>query len=314
MTSTARISVDRTQDSLEEKRIWQTFADISRPHITAIAALGVFTFGWLFTGEYPWLLTAVCALDWFIVNLINRTVDLKEDSTNIISETGFVDQNRRLLLRTALVFLLISLVVVHFLNPAITALRITCHLLGAFYNWPLLPGKRRLKQLYFWKNTASAVGFLITLFGYPLATAWWGNGFHSFPPGITWQTVVFAAVFFFLFELSYEVIYDLRDVKGDALAGIRTYPVAHGVRTAIYIADGLIFSATAVLAVGYLSDFVPWRIFIMIAAPLLQLAVYKHALRRGISAKDCIRMTWMGVAMLFIYHLWILADLPGVGL
>jgi 4-hydroxybenzoate polyprenyltransferase len=260
------------------------------------------------------LLTAVCALDWFIVNLINRTVDLKEDTANIIGETGFVDQNRRLLLGTALIFLLISLVVVHFLNPAITALRIACHLLGAFYNWPLLPGKRRLKQFYFWKNTASAVGFLITLFGYPLATAWWENGSHSFPLGITWETVVFAAVFFFLFELSYEVIYDLRDAKGDAQAGIRTYPVVHGVRTAIYIVDGLIFSSTAVLTVGYLSDFVPWRLFIMIAAPLLQLAVYKHALRRGISAKDCIRMTWMGVAMLFIYHLWILADLPGVGL
>jgi 4-hydroxybenzoate polyprenyltransferase len=313
MTSTARFSVDRTPESVEEKRIWHTLADISRPHITIIAALGVFTFGWLFTGEYPWLLTAVCALDWFIVNLINRTVDLKEDSANIISETGFVDRNRRLLLRAALMVLLISLVVVHFLNPAITPLRIACHLLGAFYNWRLLPGKRRLKQLYFWKNTASAVGFLVTVFGYPLATAWWGSGSHGFPAGISWQTVVFAAVFFFLFEISYEVIYDLRDVKGDALAGIRTYPVVHGIRRAIYIVDGLIFSSTAILAVGYLSDVVPWRIFIMIAAPLLQLTVYKHALRRGISAKDCIRMTWMGVAMLVVYHLWILADLPGVG-
>jgi len=314
MTSTAKISVNHTPEGAEEKRIWQTFADISRPHITAIAALGVFTFGWLFTGKYQWLLTFVCALDWFIVNLINRTVDLKEDAANIISETGFVDRNRRLLLRTALTFLLISLVVVHFLNPAITALRIACHLLGAFYNWPLLPGKRRLKQLYFWKNTASAVGFLITLFGYPLATTWWGHGSHSFPPGISWQTVIFAAVFFFLFEISYEIIYDLRDVKGDALAGIRTYPVAHGMRTAIYIIDSLIFSSAAVLAVGYLSGFVPWRIFIMIAAPLFQLAAYKHALRRGISARDCIRMTWMGVVMLCIYHLWIVADLPGVGL
>ena len=28
-----------------------------------------------------------------------------------------------------------------------------------------------------------------------------------------------------MFELSYEVIYDLRDREGDALAGVRTYPV-----------------------------------------------------------------------------------------
>ncbi|UCG09192.1 MAG: UbiA family prenyltransferase [Desulfobacterales bacterium] len=314
MTSATKISIDHEADNARKKQIWRTFADISRLHITAIAALGVFTFGWLFTGVYPWLLTAVCALDWFVVNLINRTVDLEEDKANIIIETGFVDQNRQLLLKLSLMILLTSLVVVHLLNPAITGLRIACHLLGAFYNWPILPGRRRLKQLYFWKNTASAIGFLITVFGYPLATARWGNQSHSFPPGITWETVVFTAVFFFLFEISYEIIYDLRDLKGDALLGIRTYPVVHGKRKAIYIVDSLIFASMTVLAIGYLIAFVPWRIFIMIAAPFLQLVVYKHALHRGISARDCIRITWMGVAMLCIYHMWVLADLPGVGL
>jgi len=314
MTSTSGISVDRKSGIVEKKRILRVFVDISRLHITAIAAMGVFTFGWLFTGVYPWLLTAVCALDWYTVNLINRIVDIEEDRANVITETEFAFRNRRLLLWAVFTLLFISIVVVHFLNPAITGLRIAGHLLGAFYNWPLLPGQRRLKQLYFWKNNASALGFLITVFGYPLATAVWGNRTHSFPPGITWATVAFSAVFFFLFEISYEVIYDLRDVKGDALAGIRTYPVVHGERTAIYIVDGLIFSSMAVIAVGYLFAFVPWRIFIMIAAPFLQLVVYKRAMRRGISARDCIRITWMGVAMLFIYNMWIIAGLPGVGL
>jgi 4-hydroxybenzoate polyprenyltransferase len=103
-------------------------------------------------------------------------------------------------------------------------------------------------------------------------------------------------------------------LKGDTLAGIRTYPVVHGERTAIYIVDGLIFSSMTVLAIGYVFDIVPWRIFIMIAAPFLQLVVYKHALRRGISEKDCIRITWMGVAMFFIYHMWVITELPGAGL
>jgi len=314
MPSTAETSVERKPDAAEEKRIWRAFTDISRLHITAIAALGVFTFGWLFTGRYPWLLTAVCALDWYIVNLTNRTVDLEEDRANKITETEFVDRNRRQLLCVVFSLLLISLVVVHFLNPFITGLRIAGHLLGAFYNWPLLPGRRRLKQLYFWKNNASAAGFLITVFGYPLATMCWGNQSYCFPPGVTWTTVVFSAAFFFLFEISYEVIYDLRDVKGDAMAGIRTYPVVHGERTAIYIIDGLIFSSMAILAIGYLFAFVPWRIFVMTAAPFLQWVVYKRALRRGISAQDCTRITWMGAAMLIIYHMWVVAGLPGVGL
>lgn len=314
MKSLSNASVGQQIDVLREEQVWRTFADISRVHITTIAALGVFTFGWLFVGTYQWLITAVCALDWYIVNLINKTVDLDEDSANEIPGTVFVHRKRRLLLSVVFPFLLVSLIVVHFLNPAITGLRITCHVLGFFYNFPLLPGKRRLKQIYFWKNNASAVGFLITVFGYPLATACWGNRPHCFPPGISWATVMFSAVFFYLFEISYEVIYDLRDVKGDAVAGIRTYPVVHGIPIAIHIVDGLIFTSIAVLSMGYMLGFVPWRIFVMGAAPFLQLVFYKNAMRRGITAKDCIRITWMGVAMLVTYHIWVVAGLPGLGL
>ena len=51
----------------------------------------------------------------------------------------------------------------------------------------------------------------------------------------------------------------------------------------------------------------------MILAPLLQLVLYKRALRRGITSADCIAITWIGVALLTAYHLWVLAGLPGVG-
>jgi 4-hydroxybenzoate polyprenyltransferase len=186
--------------------------------------------------------------------------------------------------------------------------------MGVLYNWPLLPGGRRLKEQYFWKNMASAIGFLLTVFGYPLATLTWEKGFYSFPPGITWVTVLFSALFFVLFVLSYEVIYDLRDVNGDTLSGIRTYPVVHGEHTAVRIVDSFIFSSIFVLTAGYGSGFVPWRIFIMVGAPVIQFAVYKRALRRGISTKDCTFITWMGAVLFLIYHLWVLAELPGARL
>jgi len=314
MASPSDASVGQLIDGSREDQVWRIFTDISRIHITIIAALGTFTFAWLFFGAYQWLITVVCALDWYIVNLINKTVDVEEDSANEITGTEFVHRKRRLLLSIVFPFLLVSLFVVHFLNPAITGLRITCHVLGFFYNFHLLPGKRRLKQLYFWKNNASAIGFLITVFGYPLATAYWGNRPHCFPPGISWETVMFSAVFFYLFEISYEVIYDLRDVKGDTIAGIQTYPVRHGIPTAIYIVDGLIITSIAVLSIGYLLAFVPWRVFVMVAAPVLQLVFYKRVMRRGITARDCIRITWIGIAMLTTYHLWVVAGLPGSGL
>ena len=291
-----------------------TAVSVGRLHIVAIAALGTLTFGWLFTGSYPWLLVATCAVDWFVVNLLNRVVDLKEDQANEIRGTGFVARHRRAVFAVGLSLLLGSVVLTHFVEPNLTPLRLCYHALGFAYNWPLAPGWRRLKQLYFWKNTASALGFMITVFGYPLATIGWGLDARRLPSGISLATVLVSGAFFALFELSYEVIYDLRDAKGDAIAGVRTYPVVHGDAGARKIIDALLIVSSAILLGGYLASVVPWRIVVMLLAPLLQVVLYKRALQRGISSSDCIRLTWIGACLLVGYHLWIVAGLPGVGL
>jgi 4-hydroxybenzoate polyprenyltransferase len=281
------------------------FATISRLHIVAIAALGTFTFGWLFSGAHLWLLSAVCALDWFLVNLLNRVVDLQEDAANGIHGTDFVARHRRAILVSGFGLLFGSLVVLAPVFPTVTPFRIAYHLLGFSYYWPLFPSGRRLKQLYFWKNTASATGFLLTVFAYPIAAAG-----HARMP---WPGIVAAAAFFFLFELSYEVIYDLRDAPGDAEADVRTYPVVHGSRGAVRIIDGLLIASSVALMAGYAGGVLPWRVFIMIVAPATQLWLYKRAFRRGVTSGDCIRITWLGAGLLTAYHLWIAAGLPGVG-
>ncbi len=278
------------------------FASISRLHIVAIAALGTLTFGWLFLGERPWLLAAVAALDWFIVNLLNRVVDLDEDRVNRITGVAFVDAHRRAILWCGVGVLAVSLVAVHVVLPALLPLRLAFHALGFAYNWPLFPGRRRIKQLYFWKNTASAMGFVLTVFCFPLI----GQPISG--------TVLTCFYFFVLFELSYEVIYDLRDAPGDAATGVRTYPVVHGQAGAVRIIDALLLGSFATLVVGYLTGLVPWRIAIMAAAPVVQLVLYKAALRRpgGITSSDCIRLTWVGAGLLATYHVWVELDLPGV--
>jgi 4-hydroxybenzoate polyprenyltransferase len=284
----------------------RTFAAIGRLHIVAIAALGTFTFGWLFSGQHLWLLAAVSGLDWFLVNLLNRVVDLKEDAANHIDGTAFVARHRRAILVGGFGLLAGSLVALYPLAPQLTPLRLAYHLLGFSYNWPLFPGGRRLKQLYFWKNTASATGFMLTVFGYPLAAAGHAR--------LGLAGIAAAAVFFFLFELSYEVLYDLRDAPGDAAAQVRTYPVVHGERAAVRIIDGLCATAMLALVAGYAAGVLPWRAFIMVVAPALQLVLYKRALRRGITSADCIGITWLGAGLLAAYHVWVAAGLPGVGI
>ena len=289
-----------------------TFVSISRLHIVAIAALGTFTFGWLFTGHHPFGLAAICALDWFIVNLLNRVVDLDEDRVNRITGVAFVDAHRRAITLVGFATLIASFVAVALIHPELTWLRAGYHALGLAYNWPILPGRRRIKALYFWKTTASAAGFVLTVFLYPLALIDFGADPAALAPGITPATIWLSGAFFVLFELSYEVIYDLRDEPGDRAAGVRTYPVVHGLAGARRIIDGLILASAACLVVGYLAGPVPWRIFVMILAPAINLVAYRRFLARGITSRDCVRLTWAGALLLVAYHLWVLAGLPGV--
>lgn len=287
------------------------FASVSRLHIVAIAMLGTFTFGWLFSGVHPWLLAAICGVDWFVVNLLNRVVDLQEDKANRIVGTSFVERYRRALMVIGFGSLFASFALTHLVVPEITWLRVAYHSLGLSYNWRLLPGKRRIKELYFFKNTASGMGFIITVFLYPLAAMGWSLA--EAPAGVTAATVWFSIAFFLPFELSYEAIYDLRDAEGDAAANVRTYAVVHGEAGAIRIIDALIAVSIAALVVGYGVGALPWRFFIMIIAPVAQVVLYKRAYRRGLSARDCVSLTWLGAGMLFAYHLWVAAGLPGVG-
>jgi 4-hydroxybenzoate polyprenyltransferase len=283
-----------------------TAVSVGRLHIVAIAALGCFTFGWLFTGHYPVVVTIICALDWFLVNLLNRVVDVKEDTENGIAGTDFVSRHRRAILYGGFALLGFSLVLATPFAPLLLPFRLAYHLLGFAYNWPLFFG-RRIKQLFFWKNTASAMGFLLTVFCYPLAWArfqlWYG---------ITWPAVAATAVYFFLFELSYEIIYDLRDAPGDARADVRTYPVVLGAAASTHLIDALCIASLVVIAGSFAAHVVPWRIAILGVGPLLQIFLYKRFVKRGITSRDCINLTWLGAALLVAYHGWVLAGLPGV--
>lgn len=239
-----------------------------------------------------------------MVNLLNRLVDLTEDAANQIRGTDVVARHRRGILASGLAVLLASFVATALAAPVLLPFRLAFHALGFAYNWPLLPGCRRIKQLVFWKNAASATGFLLTVFCYPVAI---------FPvrADVTNATVASAALFFFLFELSYEVLYDLRDVEGDRLADVRTWPVLFGVSRGFLVAQAQMIAAVLVVAAGSAVGILPWRITVMGAAPLLQLAISRRMVKRGITTADCIVITWIGVALLGTYHVWEVLGLPG---
>jgi len=87
----------------------------------------------------------------------------------------------------------------------------------------------------------------------------------------------------------------------------------HGARGAARIIDALCASSAATLVVGFALRLVPWRIAIMAFGPVVEVFVYKRWIDRGVTTQDCVRLTWLGVALLVAYHLWVALALPGVG-
>ena len=152
----------------------QTLFQISRFHIICIASVTSLTFGWLLTGRELGWAPAICALDWFLVNLMNRIADLREDRLNGIAGTDFVDRHARGLTIFSIVLGLGSFPLLHLVAPELTVWRVLFQLIGVAYNYKVLPSPRgltRFKETYFFKNSSSAVLFLLSTLIYPAALA-----------------------------------------------------------------------------------------------------------------------------------------------
>lgn len=284
---------------------------VVRHHIVLIAMAASCVFGWLMTGERPWLLSLVVGLDWFLINLMNRITDLEEDRRNGIEGTGLVARHGRAMTVAAVLLMVGSFVGTHLVWPELTPWRVAVQVIGLGYNYDIVPtpsGMRRFKELYFLKNWMSAMLFVLTCFVYPIVAA----GPDALAMG--WPAIAALVLFFVPFELTYEIVYDLRDLEGDRAEGVPTYPVVHGEETARRIIDALLALSAAVLLAAVLTGTLGLREGLMLAAPAIQLAVYRRFYRRGITRRDCILITHLGTALLLVYvagtAAWSAAGLP----
>ena len=288
----------------------QVVVTLLRYHIALISVAATLVFGWIFTGRYLVAVALVGGLDQVLINLINRGTDLDEDLANKIPHTRWIVERKGLVVYGGLGVLVASLVVSHLLTPELTIPRLMLHALGLGYNFPLLPsgsGWRRLKQLYLVKNSMSALGFVFTCFVYPLSLV-------GYAPPCGWAMVATMAVFFLPLELTYEIIYDVRDVEGDRKLGLPTIPIVHGPDGTRRIIAGLLWCSAAVLVAGALLGAIGLRELIMLGAPLHQWLLARRLLARGTGPKECIMLTHLGTAQLAFYllstWLWLRSGLP----
>ena len=281
-----------------------TLFQISRFHIICIASVTALTFGWLLTGHDLWLAPAVCALDWFLVNLMNRIADLVEDRANGVRGTDFVDRHARALTFGSIALLVGSFPALYLVAPALTLPRLAFQLIGLAYNYRLLPsprGRTRFKETYLLKNTSSAVLFLLSTLIYPAALAGWD---------VSWTRVAWLAAFFFPLELTYEVIYDLRDVPGDRLEKVPTFPVVHGEHVARRIVEGLLLASAVAVLAGFASGGLRFREFVLVGGVIQQAVYFERRFTRGFTQADTVFLTYLGAAQVFSYNVWVWLGLP----
>ena len=283
---------------------------IVRYHIVFIAMAAQVTFGWLMTGRYLFALSIVVGVDWFLINLMNRVTDISEDLKNGIPGTERVARRAKLLTAFCTALMIGSFVVSTFAWPKLLPWRLAVQLIGLGYNYKIVPtlkGFSRFKELYFFKNFGSACIFVITGFVYPLVVA---EGERH----MGWPAIVIMVLFFLAFEITFEILYDMRDIEGDRAENVPTYPVVHGMLRSRQIIDTLLVISVAVLVIGFLTGLSGAREMIMIFAPIAQFFFYRPRFRRGLTTPDCVWLTHFGTVQLVVFmvcmHFWLQAHLP----
>lgn len=303
-------SADPVQGQPEQPSFVRLALSIARYHIMAIGMTACVVFSWLMTDRYNFGLVAVVGIDWFLINLLNRITDIEEDRRNGIEGTETVARQATMLMVLAAVIFVGSFGLSHYVAPELTAYRVVVQAIGVAYNYKVIPARKgwtRLKELYFWKNFGSSLLFVLTCFVYPLALS-------GMNPVMSWGGVMCLVLFFVPFELTYEILYDFRDLEGDKALGVPTYPVVHGSVVARRIIDGLLVGSAVVLAFGLVAGWLGMREALMLAAPAIQFMFYRGRLARGLTPRDCILMTHLGTGLLWLYlcgtALWLRAGLP----
>ena len=275
------------------------FLGLGRFHIVAIAALAAVVFGWEFDGRMGFAAGGLVAFDWFLLNLMNRIADVPEDRHNGVSGTGFVEANAGALMRIAFIGLAVSLIGARPLGTELLVLRVAFHLGGFAYSFPTVG--RRIKEVFVLKNVFSGLLFILSVVGYPLALR------ERAPP---LPEVIALCAFFLPLEITYGLIYDLRDVEGDAISGFVTLPIKWGEQRTRALIDLLLALSAAALLAGFIAGALRWRELVMIAAPLQQALVMRLWIPRSVGKRAAIGITWLGAAQLLSYLGWVGLGLP----
>ena len=242
----------------------------NRLHIT----LSAVALMWLWSRllSYP-----VRVVDYVILALVvaficqwNRLTDQQEDRINCPDDLAIAVRERKKIriFCFAAAALAMTLMILTTTRWLISAALLLAAALGFFYSTPLMPWKssKRIKDLFIFKNLSSAIGWSIGTVLYPAMQSDYVADV-KFYAALTYMAIS---------TMTYEMIWDMRDIRGDRIAGVQTLPVAMGLPTTkrmVLILQGI---AILLISIGILlSDLkLIWLFLIMHSAMLMMVAAY----------------------------------------
>lgn len=161
----------------------------------------------------------------YSVYTFDRLADRKEDAVNAPERNVFMVGHERFLLGIAIVSYTVALVIGFIECPFAAMILLFPAILGGAYSKNVLSvvGFPRLKKTFIIKNLTIAVGWSVCAVGLPML---------YLSEKFTVGALLF--IFFFVKMFINNVPFDVRDVRGDTLHGVKTIPVVVGVKTTRY--------------------------------------------------------------------------------
>ena len=173
----------------------------------------------------------------FLTYSYDRMHDLGEESDiiNAPQRTNWLREHYTFMVHLCAIAVVISLIAM-LLRPAAIFPIISTIGLACAYSLPILPDGRSLKKIPGVKTALIVVLWVILTFLVPMTVS-----------GIHWSFRIIGGILYeSLMIVSFANLNDIRDTRGDRLAGVPTIPVIFGVRIAFFFSLVTIIAATMV--------------------------------------------------------------------
>jgi 4-hydroxybenzoate polyprenyltransferase len=171
---------------------------------------------------------------------LNKLTDMTEDSINMPERVNFIRDRKQLILFTSLGAYLVSIPLAFSVTPKALPILFVPLLANLLYSSRLLPGIPRMKDIPVMKNVFVATSWAMVCTLLPFVDI-------SNVPRLTVLAVLY---FMFVKVFINSILYDIRDVDGDRVSGIKTIPVLLGTKKTTMIQ--LVVNSTIILLLIFL--------------------------------------------------------------